>query len=114
AGGCLGRRRVPVVLSHQEPRRLRRRGHDPDRPRARGRAGTPAAESWIVAQVRARRARLLEPAGRAPGRPPPREAPAARGLEPVAPSDRPALSRPSPRGAVDLPGVAPAPAPRPP
>ena len=71
----VGRREHAVVLPDEEPRRLRRRRHGPHDARRRRGARAPPARPRLLEEVRARRARLLEPARRAPGGAPAREAP---------------------------------------
>src|SRR5207245_525449 len=67
AGGSLGRRRLSFVLSDQEPRGVRRRRHGGDQASGRGRAHREAPAPRRPRALRARRARLLQSARRAPG-----------------------------------------------
>ena len=72
--GRLGRRRVPVVLSHEEPGGVRGRRHGPHGPRRPGRPATAAAPPRRRRTVSSRRAGVGEPARRAAGGHPAREA----------------------------------------
>src|SRR5437660_862896 len=89
----LGRRGLPVVLSDEEPGRLRRRGHGRDHARRRRRARAPPAPSRRHGALPPRGARLLQPSRRGAGRVAAREAATARRVDGAAATHRRALSR---------------------
>src|SRR5207245_1891072 len=110
-GRRLGRRRLPVVLSDQEPRRLRRRRHAVDRPRRPGRRRAAPAPSRRRGTLPPRGARLLQPPRRGAGRDAAGEAAPAGGVDRGAPRAGRPLSQGAGRAAARAAGREPAGAP---